>query len=497
MSNHLVMRNISKHFGGVQALRSVSLEAHGGHVHALMGENGAGKSTLMKILAGAYSPDEGEILLDGERLTIDGPHAAQAHGISVIHQEFSLAKHLSVAENIFLHDLGAGKTIINWSRLKARAREQLDALGFGELDVSRPVFTLSVAEQQIVEICKALSRTSRVLVFDEPTAVLTARETTRLFSLLERLKRDGVCIIYISHRLEEIFHLCDSATVLKDGAFVSTVRIADIDETQLVQLMVGRELGDLFPGRDAAIGDTRLEVRNLNAGDRVQDVSFHVRSGEVLGFSGLVGAGRTETMRAIFGADRKDSGEIHVDGRPLTRIKRPRHGIDGGIGMLPEDRKQQGVLLNMPIRVNAMMKPRNAFARLRCVLNHRAERAQTRELIKQLRVKARDTEINVSTLSGGNQQKVALMKWISTGCRVLILDEPTRGVDIGAKIEIYQVINDLARAGVAIIVVSSDMPEIIGLCDRVVVMRAGRIAGELSGPAINEKSLISLAMGVK
>ncbi|BCZ85625.1 ribose import ATP-binding protein RbsA 3 (plasmid) [Paraburkholderia terrae] len=497
MSNHLVMRNISKHFGGVQALRNVSLEAHGGHVHALMGENGAGKSTLMKILAGAYTPDEGEILLDGQRLTIDSPHAAQTHGISVIHQEFSLAKHLSVAENIFLHDLGAGKTIINWPRLKARAREQLDALGFGELDVSRPVFTLSVAEQQIVEICKALSRTSRVLVFDEPTAVLTGHETTRLFALLERLKSDGVCIIYISHRLEEIFHLCDSATVLKDGAFVSTVRIADIDESQLVQLMVGRELGDLFPERDATIGDTRLEIRNLCAGDRVQDVSFDVRSGEVLGFSGLVGAGRTETMRAIFGADRRDGGEIRVDGRLLKRLKRPRHGIDAGIGMLPEDRKQQGVLLNMPIRVNAMMKPRNGFARLRCVLNHRAERGQTRDLIKQLRVKARDTEINVSTLSGGNQQKVALMKWFSNGCRVLILDEPTRGVDIGAKIEIYQVINDLTRAGVAIIVVSSDMPEIIGLCDRVLVMRAGRIAGELSGPAITEKSLISLAMGVK
>jgi ribose transport system ATP-binding protein len=466
-------------------------------VHALMGENGAGKSTLMKILAGAHMPDEGEILLDGKRLMIDSPHAAQAHGISVIHQEFSLAKHLSVAENIFLHDLGAGRTIINWSKLKARAREQLDALGFGELDVSRPVSTLSVAEQQIVEICKALSRTSRVLVFDEPTAVLTARETTRLFGLLERLKRDGVCIIYISHRLEEIFHLCDSATVLKDGAFVRTTRIADIDEHQLVQLMVGRELGDLFPQRDTRIGETRLEIRGLCMGERVRDVSFQVHAGEVLGFSGLVGAGRTETMRAIFGADRRDSGEIYVDGRPIARLKHPRDGIENGIGMLPEDRKQQGVLLNMPIRVNAMMKPRNRLARLRCILDHRAERSQTRELIKLLRVKTRDTEADVSTLSGGNQQKVALMKWLSNGCRVLILDEPTRGVDIGAKIEIYQVINDLARDGVAVIVVSSDMPEIIGLCDRVLVMRAGRIAGELSGPAINEKSLISLAMGVK
>jgi ribose transport system ATP-binding protein len=496
MNNHLTMRNISKHFGGVKALNSVSLDAEGGQVHALMGENGAGKSTLMKILSGAYRADEGEITLGGDVLSIDSPLASREHGISVIYQEFSLAKHLSVAENIFLNDLGGGSSIISWSKLKARARTQLEALGFGEMDVARPVSELSVAEQQIVEICKALSKASRVLVFDEPTAVLTEPETKRLFDLIAQLKREGVCIIYISHRLEEIFSICDVATVLKDGCFVATVKVADVSETQLVELMVGRELGALFPPRNAKIGNTVLDVRGLNVKNRVQDVSFEVRAGEVLGFSGLVGSGRTETMRAIFGADKKDSGQIRLDGKALLAGS-PRHGALNGIGMLPEDRKQQGVLLDLSIRVNAMMTPRNAYARGGWWLRTRNEATETRRLMSLLRVKAADMEIAVSSLSGGNQQKVALMKWVSSGCKLLILDEPTRGVDIGARIEIYQIINRLAEQGVAVIVVSSDMPEIIGLCDRVLVMRMGRIAGEVAGDGITEQSLIALSMGVK
>ncbi|MGF6767601.1 ribose transport system ATP-binding protein [Paraburkholderia sp. GAS199] len=496
MNNHLAMRGVSKRFGGVQALRGVNLVAEGGQVHALMGENGAGKSTLMKILSGAYVPDEGEITLGGEQLVIDSPHAAREHGISVIYQEFSLAKHLSVAENIYLNDLGEGSAYISWRRLKERARTQLAALGFGDLDVSTPVSELSVAEQQIVEICKALSRKSRVLVFDEPTAVLTDRETKRLFDLIAQLRRDGVCIIYISHRLEEIFSMCDMATVLKDGGYVATVKIADIDESKLVQMMVGRDLGELFPIRHAQIGKRMLEVRNLRVKERVRDISFEVHAGEVVGFSGLVGSGRTETMRAIFGADKRDSGDILLDGKPLLN-RSPRQGALSGIGMLPEDRKHQGVLLDLSIRVNAMMTPRNTYARGGWLLGPRGESDETGRLIKALRVKTQDMEEPVSSLSGGNQQKVALMKWVSSGCRVLILDEPTRGVDIGAKIEIYQIINQLAEQGVAVIVVSSDMPEIIGLCDRVLVMRMGQIAGEVRGDDITEHSLIALSMGVK
>ncbi|RKP57917.1 sugar ABC transporter ATP-binding protein [Pararobbsia silviterrae] len=496
MNNHLAMRGISKRFGGLQALRTVNLAAQGGQVHALMGENGAGKSTLMKILSGAYRPDEGDIELGGETLAIDSPHAARGYGISVIYQEFSLAKHLSVAENIYLDDLAQGASIIPWRRLRARAKQQLDALGFGELDVTRPVSDLSVAEQQVVEISKALSRSSRVLVFDEPTAVLTDRETKRLFELIAKLRRDGVCIIYISHRLEEIFSICDVATVLKDGRDVATVRISDTNETALVRLMVGRELGDLFPPRHATIGQRVLEVRNLDAKARVRNVTFDVHAGEVLGFSGLVGAGRTETVRAVFGADRRDGGDILLDGKPIAH-RSPRQGAMSGIGMLPEDRKQQGVLLNLSIRANAMMTPRNRFARGGWLLARRAEARETQRLIGALRVKTQSMEDPVSSLSGGNQQKVALMKWVSSGCRVLILDEPTRGVDVGAKIEIYQIINQLAEQGVAVIVVSSDMPEIIGLCDRVLVMRMGEIAGELRGADINEHALIALSMGVK
>jgi ribose transport system ATP-binding protein len=496
MNNHLTMRNVSKRFGGVQALRNVNLTAEGGQVHALMGENGAGKSTLMKILSGAYSPDEGEIMLGGVTLSIDSPHAAREYGISVIYQEFSLAKHLSVAENIFLNDLGNGSSVINWAKLNARAKKQLETLGFGDLDPATAVSDLSVAEQQIVEICKALSRSSRVLVFDEPTAVLTERETKRLFDLIDRLKRDGVCIIYISHRLEEIFSMCDVATVMKDGTYVATVKIEDIDESQLVHLMVGRDLSELFPPRTATIGNPVLEVRNLRVGERVRDVSFNVRAGEVLGFSGLVGSGRTETMRAIFGADRKDAGQIWLNGVEIDN-RTPRQGVLNKIGMLPEDRKHQGVLLDLSIRINALMKPKNLYARGGWWLEPGLEQAETAGLIKTLRVKARDAEVEVSSLSGGNQQKVALMKWVSSDCKVLILDEPTRGVDIGAKVEIYQIINQLAENGVAVVVISSDMPEVIGLCDRVVVMRMGEVAGEVSGDAINEKSLITLAMGVK
>ncbi len=495
MGNRLEMRSIGKHFGGVHALRDVTFTAEGGEVHALMGENGAGKSTLMKILSGAYVPDDGDVLLDGKPLTLGSPHAARDQGISVIYQEFSLARHLTVAENIYLDDLGQGSAVVNWRQLKARARRLLESLDLGDLDVSTPVSQLSVAQQQVVEICKALSHPSRVLVFDEPSAVLTARETARLFQLIARLKSEGVCIIYISHRLEEIFGICDYATVLKDGRRVDTVKVSEIDQTQLVQMMIGREIGDLFPTRQTTIGPTVLEVRHLRVGNRVDDVSFEAKAGEVVGFSGLVGSGRTETLRAIFGADRKDAGQILLSGKPLDN-RSPRQGVLSGIGMLPEDRKHQGVLLDLSIRINAMMRPRNPHRRFAGWLNRRAEEAETTALIEALRVKARDMETPVGNLSGGNQQKVALMKWVSSGCKVLILDEPTRGVDVGAKIEIYQIINQLAESGIAVIVISSDMPEIIGLCDRVLVMRMGRVAGELHGEEITENALINFAMGV-
>ena len=495
MANLLEMRSISKHFGGVQALRNVSLRAEGGRVHALLGENGAGKSTLMKVLSGAYRPDAGDVYLDDRQLDLSSTQTARDSGIAVIYQEFSLAKHLTVAENIFIDDLGFGSGIVKWAELKRRAEQQVSAMGMAGLDVLKPVSELSVAQQQIVEICKALRRKPRVVVFDEPTAVLTETETRRLFETIEGLKRDGVCVIYISHRLEEVFELCESVTILKDGGCVRSMPLEGTDRAQLVRMMVGRELKDLFPRRNATIGETVLEVRNLEVDGRVRDVSFAARAGEVLGFCGLVGAGRTEIMRAIFGADKHRSGAVLLRGKPAD-CRTPTHAVRSGIGMLPEDRKHQGVLLEQSIRVNAMMKPNNVFARLAGWIDRRAESKETDKIIRTLQIKAPDTEVGAWTLSGGNQQKVALAKWVFSDCEVLIFDEPTRGVDVGAKIEIYQIINDLAQRGRAIIVVSSELPELVGLCDRVLVVREGRIAGEVIGGDISEDTLIDLAMGV-
>ncbi|MCU1785374.1 sugar ABC transporter ATP-binding protein [Pseudomonas sp. 13B_2.1_Bac1] len=490
------MRDISKKFGGISALSHAGFSAHAGEIHALMGENGAGKSTLMKILAGAYVRDTGTVSLNGEPVDIRKPGDALKLGISIIYQEFALAPHLSVAENICIDDLGKSRGVVQWAAMRKKARAILDELGFSDIDVRQAVGSLPVAYQQAVEICKALSRNSSVLVFDEPTAVLTSHEAEKLFKILDELRRKGVCIVYVSHRMDEIFRICDRATVLKDGKTVGTLALADVTERGLIEMMIGRELSDLFPPRNAQIGEVLLEVDQLCAGRLVRNVSFNVRAGEVLGFCGLVGAGRTETMRAIFGADRKTSGTLRLNGRELHN-RTPREAIANGIGLLPEDRKQQGVLLEMSIRVNGALRPASPYTgRMGWIASGR-ETQGIEALRKQLSVKTRSIEQRVGDLSGGNQQKVALMKWVDAGCRVLILDEPTRGVDVGAKTEIYRVINALAEQGVAIIMVSSEMIEVIGMCDRVLVMREGAIAGELVGERIKEQQMICLAMGVE
>ena len=496
MPNKLEMNAISKRYGGVHALRSVSLEATGGEVHALLGENGAGKSSLMKVLSGASRPDAGTVRLDGELLDLSSPQAARDRGVAVIYQEFSLARHLTVAENIFIDDLAFGGSVISWPELRRRARAQLALLGFDGLDPMTSVARLSVAQQQIVEICKALRREPRVVVFDEPTAVLTERETERLFELIERLRDRGVCIIYVSHRLKEVFRLCTRATILKDGRNAGSVRIADVDEGGLVHMMVGRELKDLFPPRHATIGERLLEVHGLSVDGRVHDVSFDIRAGEVVGFYGLIGAGRTEMMRAIFGADRRLTGEIRLAGEPV-RSRSPKDALLSGIGMLPEDRKQHGLLVDFSVRINAMLRPNNPAWGSGGHINHRRERMQTGEVMNALRIKARDSEIAVGSLSGGNQQKVALARWVFCDCKVLILDEPTRGVDVGAKVEIYGIINQMAERGIGVAVVSSELPELIGICDRVLVVREGRLVGETTGETMNERHLVALAMGVQ
>jgi ribose transport system ATP-binding protein len=488
------MNNISKHFGGVKALIDVSLKIKKGEIHALIGENGAGKSTLMKILAGAYQKDEGQIFIDGKEVKITSPKSAMDLGISVIYQEFMLAPDLTVAENILIDNMVGSGMFINWKSLKKRAKEQLMKLGFDDIDPEAKVGNLSVAYQQIVEICKCLTRNSKVLVFDEPTAVLTFSEIQRLFSIIRKLKDDGVSVIYISHRLEELFQLTDNITVLKDGRYVDTVAASSITKEALVSMMVGREITQLFPERHATIGEEILRVENLCAGSMVKDVSFSVKSGEVVGFSGLVGAGRSETMRAIFGADKRSSGKVIYFGEEV-KFKDPKDAIDKGFGLLPEDRKKQGLLLEQSIRLNTTLASMFKIKKFD-IINHKKEKNYVKDLLGDISTKYGSMEDNVNSLSGGNQQKIALAKWLAADCKCIVFDEPTRGVDVGAKTEIYKIINKIAEEGVGVIVISSEMTEIIGMCDRAIVMRQGSVAGEAKNSELSENFLIKLAMGV-
>ncbi len=489
----LEMRNITKHFGGVKALTDVSLKVEPGEIHALIGENGAGKSTLMKILSGAYVRDSGQIFIDGNEVKISDPKESKDQGVAIIYQEFMLAPDLTVAENIYIDKLSAGKTFINWKELRNNAKEQLERLGFGDIDPNTKCGSLSVAYQQVVEICKCLTRNAKILVFDEPTAVLTFSEIEKLFSVIKKLKKEGVSIIYISHRLEEIFELSQHISVLKDGTYVGTVKTEEFDKHRLVNMMIGREMTEMFPERHARIGETVLEVQNLCAG-MVQDVSFSVKAGEVLGFNGLVGAGRTETMRALFGADKKDSGKVIYFGKEVD-WKNPKQAIAEKFGLLPEDRKKQGLLLKQSIRMNTTLACLNKITKLGFI-NHKSEKEFVKETLASIQTKYNSTEDNANSLSGGNQQKIALAKWIAADCKCIVFDEPTRGVDVGAKTEIYKVINNLAENGVAVIIISSEMPEIIGMCDRVLVMRNGKISGEVRKEELTENALIKFAMGV-
>ena len=435
------MQNISKAFGGVQALQNVCIQIRSGEIHALVGENGAGKSTLMKILSGAYVKDSGDIYICGNKSSINSPKDGIRNGISVIYQEFALIGSLTVAENIFIDNLSGNGRLINWKKLNEKAQNVLASLGFGSIPANKIVSELSVAHQQVVEICKALARESSVLILDEPTAVLASNEVEQLFKLLKELRAKGVSIIYISHRLEEIFQLSDRITVMKDGGYVGTYETSSIDQKQLVSLMIGRTLESYFPNREPRIGKPVFRVENINAGRAVKDVSFEVREGEVLGISGLVGSGRTETMRAIFGADPLDSGRIYLDGKQI-RIKTPISAVRHGIGMLPEDRKAHGVLLKMSIRMNITLTRLKSFTGLFNIINRKKETEYINEMVSKLAIKVGSAENPAFSLSGGNQQKVAIAKLLASDTRVLILDEPTRGVDVGAKIEIYKIINE-------------------------------------------------------
>ena len=466
-----------KTFPGVRALSGVDFSLRPAEVHALVGENGAGKSTLMRIASGLYHPDAGSMLLDGAPYAPADRAEAERRGVRIVLQELNLIPNLTVAENVFLERLPASFGVIRYRRLHADARAVLDQVGLGHLDPATPVHTLGVGHKQMIEIAAGISRRSRVFILDEPTAALTNSEAERLFEQIARLKAEGVGIVYISHRLEEVRRLADRITILRDGQVVSSDDAREITLEEVIRRMVGRELGETAPRRTPQLGGVALRVEGLCRGALVRDVSFEVRRGEILGFAGLSGSGRTETMRAIFGADRPDRGAIYLFGsdRP-ARIRSPRDAVRLGLALLTEDRRGQGLLLSQPVRVNETLARLRPLARFGTVLRRAAERAAAEALARTLRVKCATVEQRANELSGGNQQKVVLAKWLHRDCEVLIFDEPTQGIDVGAKFEIHQLLADLAAKGKALVVVSSDLNELLALCDRIAVMSAGRLA---------------------
>ncbi|MEP2679373.1 MULTISPECIES: sugar ABC transporter ATP-binding protein [Roseobacteraceae] len=494
MTNLVEMRGIEKRFPGVHALKAVQFALRPGEVHALMGENGAGKSTLMKIMSGIYARDGGEMFVDGNPVTPDGPRAAQDLGIGIIHQELSLMNDLTAAQNVLIgreprHRFGR----LDEAALNAKTAEIFASLNL-KMDPRTQVSTQTIARQQLIEIAKALSYSPRVLIMDEPTAALNDAEINELFKVIEKLKADGVGIVYISHRMDEIKRIADRVTILRDGAYIDTVEAADTPLSTIIQLMVGREVTQNAPDiPDTSVSLVALEVRNLSRGKEVRDVSFDVRKGEILGFAGLMGAGRTEVARIIFGADARDRGEIFVDGQSVD-IRTPNTAVQAGIGYLSEDRKHFGLAVDMTVRANIAMADLGRFTGKTGVLNETEMERVAKEYIDRLGIRTPSDTQEVRFLSGGNQQKVVIAKWLLRDCDVLIFDEPTRGIDIGAKSEIYALLEDLAEQGRAIIVISSELPEVMRLSHRIAVMCEGRLTGILPGGAeTTQEQIMELA----
>jgi ABC-type sugar transport system ATPase subunit len=486
------MRGVNKSFPGVRALTGVDLELARGEVLALIGENGAGKSTLIKILGGAQAPDAGTIEIDGQAAHIADPLSAQRAGVSVIYQEFNLVPTLSARENIFLGQEPARISFIPALKERQRAEELFARMGV-RVDPAALCRDLSVAQQQVVEIAKALAIDARIIVMDEPSATLSPVEVERLMEIVRELKSQGIGIIYISHRLSEVFEIADRVMVLRDGEHVGTKPIGELTRESIIELMVGRSLESEFPKQPAEIGDNRLVVSNLVRGTAVKDVSFAVRRGEILALTGLVGAGRTETARLIFGADRRDGGTITLDGQAL-KIKRPRDAIAAGICLLTEDRKFQGLVLNQTVQENFGLPNMKRFAPW-SFIRRREERSELDRFTGQLKIKITGREQRTSTLSGGNQQKVVLAKWLERNAEVIIFDEPTRGIDVGAKYEMYLLMNELAARGKAVLMISSELPEVLGMADRILVMHEGRITGEIDDVAsATQEQIMELAV---
>ena len=496
-SIEIKLKNISKKFPGVQALDDVDFFLKSNEVHALVGENGAGKSTLMKIIAGIQKPDTGTITLNGENVEFNSPREAQNNGISIVHQEADLFPSLTVAENVFANELptkGFLKTV-DFKKIQNQTNDLLKKFGHPEINSKDIVSTLSVGQRQIVEIIKALSLNSNIIIFDEPTAVLTPSETEILFSIIDDLKKNNIAIAYISHRLEEIGKISDYVSVLKDGKLMATKETKDINPSEMIKLMVGRELKDIFDeeDRDVSNNEILLDVKNFKNSEYFDDISFNIKKGEIVGFSGLIGAGRTELALTLFGYYQSDSGKVILDGKEIN-ISNPTEAIDAGIVYVSEERREKGLFTEMTVR-NNLISPNLEEVNNNGILNKTKISQLTKSTIDQLNIKTNDDETYVLKLSGGNQQKIALGKWLPKNPKLLIIDEPTRGVDVGAKQEVYKILRKLSKQGTSIMLISSELPEIIGMCDRTIVMQSGKINGEILKQDFSEELILKYASG--
>ena len=485
------MEHISKSFPGVQALDDVKLELRSGEVMALLGENGAGKSTLMKILSGVYTRDSGTLKILGKEYGNLTPKTACDAGVAIIHQELNMCRHLSVTQNMFLGRERSGKVVLKNREMEAEAQKYLDELGVS-ISPNQTVGDLPVSKQEMIEIAKALSVHAKVLVMDEPTSALTSREIKELFRIIRQLKAQGCGIIYISHRLEELSHIADRVTIMRDGQYITSGNFKDFTMDEIIQNMIGRQIKEKFPRVACEKGKKVFEVKNLNAGRLVRNINFSLYAGEIVGFAGLMGAGRTETTRAIFGVDPKESGQIFLDGKEI-KISRPSDAIKAGIVLVPEDRKKDGLCTKLSIRDNLALPNLDLICGGAGVVNRKKEDSLCGQAVQGLRIKTPNVEVNADTLSGGNQQKVVVGKWLVRNSKVIIFDEPTRGIDVGAKVEIYNLMNRLKQQGIAVMFVSSEMPEVMGVADRIIVMCDGRITGELSAEGATQNQILTYA----
>lgn len=485
------LSHINKTFPGVKALDDVSFDLRSGEVMALLGENGAGKSTLMKVLSGVYTRDSGSMKIFGQEVGDLTPRKAQELGVAIIHQELNMCAHLSVAENIFLGREKTKGVLLSSREMNREAQAVLDRLNIN-IDPETVVGDLAVSKQQMVEIAKALSTNARILIMDEPTSALTSKEIDDLFVIIHKLRDEGCGIVYISHRLEELQHVVDRVTIMRDGKFITSGNFADFTMDEIISNMVGREIKEKFPRVQCEVGRTILQVKHLNAGRMVRDINFELREGEIVGVAGLMGAGRTETTRALFGVDQKDSGEVVLDGKPVV-IRRPEDAIRAGIVLAPEDRKKDGLCTKLSIRENIALPNLDILCSKLGVVDRKKEREMAAKAQKDLSIKMPSAEVDAGSLSGGNQQKVVVAKWLARNSRVVVFDEPTRGIDVAAKVEIYNLMNELKKAGIGVLFVSSEMPEVMGISDRIIVMCDGRITGELDPHKTTQNEILEYA----